>query len=176
MKKLLPVFVALLVCFSFQAKAETTIAFVDVEKVLSEAKAAKALNKKRVAANEKFVSAVNDAEKDLRDQGNAIAEKGDSLSKEEFLEKKKDYDAKVIEMRNTMLVKKRAFDEASAKALNTLQDHLSDAVKAVAKEKNYDLVLSNRNVVAGDKKLDITEDVIKALNEKDISIPFEVKE
>ena len=176
MKKLLPIFVAVLVCFGFQAHAQTSIGFVDVEKVLSEAESAEALNKKRLAARDKFVEAVSGMEKELREEGQAIAASGDSLTEEEFIEKKKSYESKLLELRGATEKKKRAFDKASDEALSKLQDHLSDSVKAVAKEKGYDIVLSIRNVVAGDKQLDITDDVIKVMNDKKIKIPFEVKE
>lgn len=157
------------------AHAQTSIAVVDVEKVLNEAKAAIALNKTRADEREKFLSKLSKQESSLREEGKALFAKRKDLSEEEFLKEQKAYESKLLEMRKKTQKQKRAFEEASNKALDELKDHLAEAVQQLAQEKGYGLVISNRDVITGEKSLDITNETIKALNDKKITIPFKVE-
>ncbi len=156
--------------------AQTSIAVVDVERVLNEAKAAKALNKERKQAREKLLAELSKKEQSLRDEGKKLFDERKDLSEEEFVKKQKAYEEKLIEMRKTTQKKKRAFEEASNIALDQLKDHLAEAVKAIANEKGYGLVISNRNVIAGEKSLDVTKATVEALDKKKIKIPFKVSD
>ena len=173
----LSVCVALFACFLAPtlAYAETSIAIVDVEKVLNDADAAKALNKKRADAREKFLATLSKQEQSLREEGKTLFEKKKELSEEEFVKQQKAYESKVLEVRKATQKQKRAFDEASAIALEKLKDHLETAVQKIAAEESYNLVLSNRDVIMGEKSLDITAATIKAMNDEKIKIPFDVK-
>lgn len=167
---------ALSLFLSVPVLAQTSIAVVDVEKVLNEAKAAKNLNKERKDAREKLLSELSKKEQALREEGKALFNERKDLSEEEFVKKQKAYEEKLLEMRKATQKKKRDFEDASNVALDTLKDHLAEAVKVIAKDKGYTLVISNRNVIAGENSLDITNDTIKALNDKKIKIPFKVSE
>jgi len=155
-------------------QAQTSIGVVDVEKVLNEAKAAKALNKNRSDAREKFLAKLSKKESALRDEGKALFAKRKDLSEEEFIKEQKVYEGKLLELRKVTQQQKRAFEEASNVALETLKSHLASAVQSIAQEKGYGLVISNRDVITGEKSLDITDATIKAMNDKKIKIPFKV--
>ena len=170
-------FVLFALCFvSTPVVAQSSsIAVVDVEKVLNDAKAARELNKKRSAAREDFITDLSKKEQALREEGQVLFSQRKDLSEEEFVKKQKAYEEKVLEMRKVTQKQKRAFEEASNKALDKLKDHLTEAVKGIATEKGYALVISNRDVIAGESSLDITDATIKALNDQKIKISFEVK-
>lgn len=176
MKQLFLSLVVVLCVFSGSyAFAETSIAVVDVERVLKEADAAKALSKKRADAREKFLSSLSKQEKTLREEGKVLLGQRKDLSPEEFAKKQKEYEGTLLEVRKMTQKQKRAFEGASIKSLSKLQDHLADVVRKIAKDKDYGIVISNRNVIAGEKSLDITDETIKAMNNKKIKIPFDVK-
>ena len=165
----------LLVGLHNSAYAQTTIGVVDVEKVLNESDAAKELNKKRSEAREKFITKLSKKESDLREEGKALFAKRKDMSDEEFGKEQKAYEAKLLEMRKATQKQKRDFEEASNVALDKLKDHLANAVQKIAQEKGYGLVISNRDVITGEKSLDITGETIKAMNDQKIKIPFKVK-
>ena len=56
------------------------------------------------------------------------------------------------------------------------EDFLAETVKGIAKDNDYNLVISNRDVIAGENSLDITDDTIRAMNAQDVTIPFEIKD
>ena len=168
-------FCAVLFVSAYPALAQTSIAIVDVEKVLNEAKAAKVLNKKRASAREKFLEVLNKEEQALRDEGKKLFEKRGDLSEEELAKQNKAFQEKQFELRKSIQKQKYDFDKASAKSLSLLQDKLAETVRKIADEKDFGLVLSNRDVIAGEKSLDITDDVIKRMDAQKIKIPFDVK-
>ena len=177
MKLFVPVFcfVFFLTFFQYsESSAQTAIAVIDVERALSEAKAGKDLNKRRLSAREKLLSGLTKKEKSLRDEGQKLFAKRKDLSDEEFAKEQKVYQEKVLEMRKDAQKKRVAFEKTSNEALNKLQDHLSKSVKAVAKEKGYELVISNRNVIVGEGSLDVTDETIKVMDSDKVTIPFNV--
>jgi len=163
------------VLFALPVCAQTTVAVVDVDRVLAEAKTAKALNTKRASARESFLSDLSKEEQSLQSEAKALFEKRKDLGEEEFMKAQKDYEGKLLEVRKRTQKKKRDFEEASAKALKILKDQVSGAVKVVANEKGYALVISNRNVIAGSNDLDITEATIERMDKDAKTIPFSVK-
>lgn len=169
------VFAALFVNFSAPAFAETVIAVVDVDRILQESDAAKNLQKKRSDAREKFLSELSSKEQELRKQGEALFKKQKELSEEDFAKERKKYEADLLEVRKLAQTKKRAFEEASVDSLKQLRDGLTGVVQKMAAEKGYDLVISARDVIAGEKSLNITEEALKQMNDSVKEIPFKVK-
>lgn len=161
--------------FVGQVQAQTSIAVVDVERVLNESDAAKELNKKRSEAREAFLATLSKQEQSLREEGKTLFEKRKEISEEEFAKQQKAYEEKLLELRKVTQKQKRAFDEASSIALEKLKDHLAKSVQKIAEDKGYGLVISNRDVIMGEKSLDITKDTIAVMNDKKIKIPFDVK-
>jgi len=169
------VFVSAVLSFQALAYAQVSIAVVDVEKVLNEADAAKTLNKQRADAREMFLSDLTKKEKAFREEGQALFEKRKELGDEEFAKQQRAYQEKLAKMSKITQQNRRAFEQASNVALEKLKDELANVVRAIAKEEKYSLVISNRNVIAGENGLDITDKTIKEMNDKKIKIPFEVK-
>jgi outer membrane protein len=47
--------------------------------------------------------------------------------------------------------------------LSKLQRQISDAIESLAKDQNFDVILTNANVIYSSKRVDITEDVVQRL-------------
>jgi len=162
-------------CLSTVADAQTSIAVVDVERALNEAKVAKSLNKKRADAREAFLAKLSKQEQALRDEGKTLFAKRKDLSEEEFQKQQQEYEEKLIGVRKMTQKQRREFEQASNAALDKLKDHLASSVKKIAQDKGYGLVISNRDVIAGENSLDITDQTIKAMDSEKIQIPFNVE-
>ena len=76
------------------------------------------------------------------------------------------YEERMISTRKMAQEKKRVLDEASGAAMDKLREELYLVAQQIANERGYSLVISNRDVIAGEKSLDITEEALKRLNEK----------
>jgi len=65
--------------------------------------------------------------------------------------------------RNSLL---ESISENRKKARNELLKNLNPILKDYMKEKNIRMVLDKKSILLSDEKLDITQDIIKRLNEK----------
>ena len=72
--------------------------------------------------------------------------------------------------------KKRALDEASNAAIDALRDALYEIVQGIAQERGYSLVISNSDVIAGEKSLDITELTMERLNAQLKTVELKVED
>jgi outer membrane protein len=157
-------FLCLFLALPFSAQAETSIAVVDVQALLSRSDAALSIDKQADELKNKFMVDVSKQEQALRENEAKLTSERASLSKEEFAERAKEFEGKLIEMRRAAQIEKRKYDEATTKALNQLRDKLYEIVQQIAKEKKYSLVISKQNVIVGEQSIDITEESLKRLN------------
>ncbi len=172
----------LFLCFVFlamvplAAHAETTIAVVDVQALLSQSSAAKSIAKQIDTHKEKFLSEVSQQERELRENEKALSEQRSSLSKEEFASKAKAFEEKLYKMRQQTQAKKRVLDEAFSKGMGQLREKLYEVVEGIAKTKGFNLVISKQNVIVGENSIDLTAETLKKLNAELPSIDVKVQD
>jgi Skp family chaperone for outer membrane proteins len=89
------------------------------------------------------------------------------LSPDAYAEKRKAFENDLGKLQTNMRGKKNSLDKAFSTAMETLQTQTMAVVSDIAKEKNYTLVLPRSSVlVMTDSNMDITQDVLSALDEK----------
>lgn len=152
-----------------------SIAVVDVQALLSESKAAKALQEQIKSERDKFQAEFSKYEKDLREIEQDLIKKRASLKPEEFNKKREAFESKLLETRKLAQSRKRALDEGFSSAVGVLRDEMVKIVAQVAESKKYDLVISRQNVVIVDKTLDITADVLAQLDQNMPSVALKVE-
>lgn len=158
------------------ARAEApTVAIVDVEKVLSEAKAAKSLQKQIQSRKESFQKEFSEKEKELKALETTLATEREKLSAEEFGKKRKAYEEKILETRKLFQKSRNSLDEGLSKAMQELRKNIVEATASVADQKGYDIVLTRESVLIAEKSLDITADVLKAIDAKVSDIKLQVQ-
>ena len=88
------------------------------------------------------------------------------ISQEEYVKKVNDLRKKVSSLRterNTLLEK---VSKDRSKARNELLKSLNPIIKDYMQEKKIRLVVDKKNIILADEKLDITKDIMEALNGK----------
>ncbi len=146
------------------APAAPTIAIVDVEKILAEAKAAKSLQAQLKAKKESFQKEFSAKEKELKAAETALLGQKEKVSAEEFNKQRKAYEEKVIETRKLFQKTRNSLEEGVAKAMSQMRKSIMESAAAVADEKGYDIVLTRESVLIAEKSLDITSDVLAKLD------------
>lgn len=160
-------FVACLaVLFPPSALAETTIAIVDVQRMLSESKAAVSIQEQIKKHRDTFMEEITRKEDSLRAKEKELMEARSSLSQEELSEKRDAFEEELLEARKMTQNHKRALEKAAADAMNTLRTTLFDIVQGIADERNISLVITRQQVVVGEKSLDISDEVLEALDQE----------
>ena len=142
------------------------LGFADVKAILTQAKAAQNINDQRKALYEKFYADVKKNDEALKTEGAAIQDQNGKISKEDYLEKAHDFEKKRIKIQEDLQDREQKLEKAYAEAMQKLGQALSDVVEGIAKEKGFSAVISHQYAVYVDDSLDITQDVIKKLDQK----------
>ncbi|MDI6605768.1 MAG: OmpH family outer membrane protein [Candidatus Omnitrophota bacterium] len=144
------------------AQAADKFAYVDLSRVFSEYKKTKdydkVLSEKEKKYTEERDKKVNEI-KQFEDKMNLLSEKNKESKKQELDKKIKDFQ-EYDRLQQTDLRK-----EQDEKMKDILQD-IEEAVKSYSQKENFTMVFNDRVLVFQDKKLEITDEVIKILNKK----------
>ena len=171
MKKIL--FLILLIFFNFYTTiAYSKIVYIDMNLILTKSEIGISLNKYLEEINKKNFVSLKKLENDLINKEEILISQKNILEKNEF-EKKlnilsteiKDYRAEKKKLQDKL---KKIKIEKTQKILELLNPIITDFV-----EKNsISFVLPKKNIIIGQKKLDITDRIIILLNEKKKSLNF----
>lgn len=148
------------------ANAETKIAIVNIQKIMSESKAAQSiqgqLNKHRKTFQDEF----SKLERDLQDQEKSLVDQRSKLSAEDYAKKRQAFESKVMDTRKLVQKRQQALEGAAGDALNELRQKLVSIVSDISDKDHYDMVLSRQNVLVAGKDMDITDEVMKQLDKQ----------
>ena len=162
MRKLLVLFFFLL---PFNLYAEIPF-FIDFKYVLNESVAGKKAQTALKNKLEKGLNQIREKEKKLREQEKNIINQKKILTPEEY---KKKVDKLRTDANNLQKERKKILDDVAkqrANARNELLKNLNPIIKDYMKGKNIRMVIDKKNLIVADDDLNITEDIVKKLNEK----------
>jgi len=149
--------------------AELKIAVVNMDKIQMDATALKDLRKQRTSFEEKLKTKLEKEQKALEKEKADIEKSQDVLSQEALQRRVVDYQRRVSNMQRTLSESAQSIDNAYQNALSVIQKkHLDPVIEGVIAKKKLSLVIDGRMARIGEsgKDLDITDEVIKALNKK----------
>ncbi|MBC8436641.1 MAG: OmpH family outer membrane protein [Candidatus Omnitrophica bacterium] len=142
------------------AQAADKFAYIDLSRVFSEYKKTKTYDKALSDREKKYTDErdkrVNEI-KQFEDKMNLLSEKNKEAKKQELEKKVKDFQ-EYDRLQQTDLRK-----EQDEKMKDILKD-IEDAVQAYSKKEGYTMVFNDRVLVFQDKRLDITDEVMKILD------------
>ena len=166
MKKLLKLISILIITLLFaqQNSFANDVYFIDYSKVMNESNAGKkaqdTLKKLLSSSNKKF----NETAKKLREEENKLISQKNVLDKEEYKKKAEALRKKVFNLnkerqdkiKNIALKRKKAGDE--------MLKNLNPILGKYMEENNITVVIDKKNVLMGNKKYEITSQIIEILN------------
>lgn len=152
------------------------IAVIDTKYILKKSKAGQSIKAQLDKERKAFLKKVEDREAKLRADGKALSEKKESMSKEDFLSERKDFDGKLLEANKLTKKDNRALERAFAVAMGKLESNLFKVVEELSIKENYTIVLRRHDVFLAAKAVDITERSLKALDKKLKNVDLEVKD
>ncbi len=168
MKKL-PKLISILIItllFAQQNSFANDVYFIDYSKVMNESNAGKkaqdTLKKLLSSSNKKF----NETAKKLREEENKLISQKNVLDKEEYKKKAEALRKKVFNLnkerqeniKNIALKRKKAGDE--------MLKNLNPILGKYMEENNITVVIDKKNVLMGNKKYEITSQIIEILNKE----------
>ncbi len=168
MKKLYKIIILFFIFF-FPYEKEilaSDIYFIDYSKVMNESKAGKKaqdyLKNLLKNSNKKF----NDTAKKLKDEENKIISQKNALSKEEYKKKADALRKQVFDLNKQREKSIKEIAKKRKKAGDEMLKNLNPLLGKYMQENNIPVVIDKKNVLMGDKKFEITSQIIEILNKE----------
>ncbi len=153
--------------------ADLRIAVISMEKIQMEAKVLEDLHKQRASFENKLKTKLEKEQKAIEKEKADIEKSQDVLSQEALQRRVVDYQRRVTEFQRHLSESAQSIEASYQDALQTIQKkHLDPVIQGIIAKKKLSLVIDGRMARMGDnvKDLDITDEVVKALNKKVSSV------
>jgi len=158
--------------------AELKLAVVKMDEVQKGAKVLADIRRQRERMEASLRAELDKKQKQLEDERKAIEAQQGILSREALQQRVVDYQRTVAESQRNIAERAQAIDVAFQTALQDIQEkHLDPVIDALAKKKGLDLIMDARftRVTSDVKGLDITEEIVEALDKKVTRYDLRVK-
>ena len=167
MKKIYFFFIIFLFFFNISlSKANDTIAFIDLNYILSESNEGKKILDKLEIDNNKNVNFFKSEETKLKQERENINKLKNILSQEEYNNKMNLFKTKVnnYNLKKSEMIK--LFEDSKNSELNTFFSNLNKIMNNFMQENSINLILDKKNIVMANNKNDISDDILKIINKK----------
>lgn len=158
-----------------EAPAMGKIAVVDLQMLVAQSKAGKSIRDQLDKQRNGYRSQIEKQEAELGAMQKDLMAQREKLSKEDLAKKSKAFQDKVMAAQRQVQDRRVAFDKAYTSAMETLREHVVKIVADMSGKQGIALVLNRQEVVLVDAKMDISKQVLAALDAKVTSIPVTVK-
>tara|TARA_B100001057_G_C22426046_1_gene785479 strand:+ start:149 stop:667 length:519 start_codon:yes stop_codon:yes gene_type:complete len=163
----------LLFIFLGASNANESIRFINVNYIVNNSEVGKTLNKIIENKGKKITSELNSLGKKIEDKKNKIVSQKNILKKEEYEKLVKNYDNEVKKYNNIRKQKNEEFNKFRISSQKKIIETLNPVITAFLKKESVQILLQKEQIIFGDNKLDITEQILKIFNEKHKKIKFE---
>jgi len=146
------------------------IALINYSSILQNSKAGKSVNDQVVSQREIFLAEIKKVQSDLEREAKELEQQQSVLAQDVFENKIKEFRRKQLQAKQTENGYRRALDQMQAKGLRAIEEELDKILQGIAEARGIDIVMKagtpNSLILKARKELFITDDVIKALDEK----------
>ena len=153
------------------------IAIVDVQRILQESLAAKSVQKQLDAQRSKFQTEIEGEENGLRQAEQTLAKQRDQLAAQTYADREQQLRQRFSTVETHVQSRRKVLDHSFTDSMNMVRGALLDVVDKVAHERGANIVIVKQQALWTDQPLDITDEVLKRLDQKmpkiDVSMPSE---
>ena len=156
--------------------ADLRIAVIRMDAIQTDANVLKDLRKQKESYESKLRDELTAQQKKLEKEKTEIEKSQDVLSQEALQRRVVDYQGKVAKLQRDLTERAQSIEMSYQKALNDIQTkHLDPIIEGVIDKKKLSMVIDGRMARTGanTENLDITNDVIKALDKKVSKVKME---
>ena len=162
----------ILVFFVSASNANENIRFININYIVKNSEAWKALNKIIENKSKKITSELNDLGKKIEEKKNKIISQKNILKKEEYAKLVKTYEDEVKKFNNIRIKKNDDFNKYRMNSQKKIIEALNPLITAFLKKESVQILLQKEQIIFGDKELDITQEILKIFNDKHKKIKF----
>ena len=165
MKKIILIFFIHLFYFS-NLYANEGVYFLDVDYILKNSNSGKIVVNKLQELNSQNNLKFKNSEDEIKLLENEITKVKNIISKDELNKKINNLKKKVVIFRDNKQIILKEYNDIKNKELEDYFNKISPVVQEFMKIKSIKIIIDRKNIFIADSNYDITEDLIKFLNEK----------
>ncbi len=155
------------------SNANENIKFININYIVNNSEAGKALNKIIENKSKKITSELNNLGKEIENKKNKIISQKNILKKEEYEKLVKAYDEEVKNYNNIRKKRNDDFNKFRINSQKRIIETLNPIITDFLKKESVQILLQKEQIIFGDNKLDITEEILKIFNDKHKKIKFD---
>ena len=155
------------------SSANENIKFININYIVNNSEAGKALNKIIENKSKKITSELNDIGEKIENKKDKIISQKNILKKEEYQKLLKSYDEEVKKFNKIRKKRNEDFNKFRINSQKKILETLNPIITAFLKKESVQILLQKEQIIFGDNKLDITEEILKIFNDKHKKIKFE---
>tara|TARA_B100001057_G_scaffold499414_1_gene609965 strand:- start:1407 stop:1934 length:528 start_codon:yes stop_codon:yes gene_type:complete len=168
MKKKYFFFIVLIIFFNINTSKVIgeSIVYIDMEKIMQKSKAGKVVIDKINKQKKTDISKFQKIEKNLKEEEEKLIQKKNVLSEKEFNNQLNDLRIKITEYRD---LRQKSIQESTSKRLNASADFaikIKPILAEYASKNEIDMVIQKKNIIMGKSALDITDEILKIVDDK----------
>jgi outer membrane protein len=161
-------FILSLILFTFNISkaSEINIVYIDTDKILNQSYAGKEVKKKLDIINKRNISNFKKIEEQLVEEEKKISQQKNILSEVELEKKIKELQIKAVQFNNDVKNNKNDLIKKNNDATKQILDILNPILSDYASKNSISIILQKNHIVIGKANLDITNEILKIINEK----------
>ena len=152
------------VLFTNNVKAETKIAFIDIDYLMKNSNIGKISLKKLDNLNNKNINVLKENEKKLKQEENLLLQKQDIISQEEFEKELKILRNKIKEFNINKEKMIKDYNKFKSQELNITLEKFNKKIQEFMSLNSIEILLDKNNIYIGTVSSDITKEVLIAIN------------
>ena len=170
MKSLLATVIAVCVFVSAtvsnaQVMETPTVAVLDMQRIMRESSAAQDANRQITQYRDAYKAQIAKEEDALRQEDEQLRRQRTILSQEAFNQKRQEFQRKVTDVQRRVQDRRKALEESLVQVRRQIGSTVSKIVNDLANKKRFHIVIDRSQVMFVDGSVEITSDVITALNQ-----------
>ena len=163
----------LLISLIGASNANENIRFININYIVNNSEAGKALNKIIENKSKKITSELNNMGKKIENKKDKIISQKNILKKEEYDKLLNSYDEEVKRFNDIRKKRNEDFNKFRINSQKKILETLNPIITAFLKKESVQILLQKEQIIFGDNKLDITEEILQIFNDKHKKIKFE---
>ena len=148
------------------SKSNENIAYLDLDNIVQNTKAGKSIINKLKVSKDSALKKFEKKEKALKKVEEDINKQKNVLSKEELKNKIADFRKEIASFRNDREKLINDFNTKKIQEFEKFFKKITPIISEYVKKKNIDIVLDKKNIFLANKNNDITNEIIKLIDDK----------
>ena len=165
-------FSILIIFFSFSVNSYSKIAYIDMNFILNSSQVGKELNKYIKEISDEYSIDQMQIEKNLIKKEKELIAQQNIIDKSEFEKKLSILSKEINQYRSDKKKSQNSLNEIRLNNTKKILEHLNPIITEYVDLNSISLVIPKKNIIIGKKNLDITDEIVKLLNNNSTSLDF----